>query len=234
MDDDVYFIVSGSVRVLVGPHHCDTREAPQVVGEMAAGCPGASRTANVIVGRGGAKILRVKGEIFRSVLNSFPDIKARYRDRYEEVARQNMAFISRPRGASGPAWWLISAGIGSAVSTAVFALGLGSAWSWPTIAFITAGTGAVSFVTMMLLDVPRLMLSLCLAAGFAIVYFGAMPILPEGSFVISPEWTPGISGSLEFGRSLSFAEQCVWLPLLVVVFFGAWRMYRDTSARSAK
>lgn len=233
-DDDVYFIVSGAVRVLVGPHHCDTRKATQVVGEMAAGSPGASRTANVIVDRGGATVLRVRGEVFRSVLRASPDIKARYNDRYEEVARQNMEFISRPRGASGPAWWMISAGIGLAASAAVFALGLGYGWSWPDIGFMTAGTGAAAFAGMMFMDAPRLVLSLCLAAGFAIVYSGAMSVLPEGSLVISPEWAPGISVDLEFGRTLSLAEQFVWLLLLLVVFFGAWRMYRDIAAGYTK
>ena len=233
-DDDVFFIVSGSVRVLVGTQHCDTREAPQAVGEMAAGCPGSSRTANVIVGRGGATVLRVRGEVFRSVLRAFPDIEGRYKDRYEEVARQNMKFISRPSKASGPAWWMISAGVGMASSLIAFALGLGYDWSWADIAAITAGSGVIGFVFMMFMDVSRLLLSLCLAAGFAIVYSGATSVLPEGSLIISPDWAPGMTVDLAFGRKLSLAEQLVWLPLLIVVFFGSWRMYRDTTAGSAR
>lgn len=233
-DDDVFFIVSGSVRVLVGTQHCDTREAPQVVGEMAAGRPGSSRTANVIVNRGGATVLRIRGDVFHSALRTSPGIEGRYKGRYEEVARKSMKLISSSPKASGPPWWMISSGVGLASSMTAFGLGLGYSWSWADIAVVTPGSGVIAFVLMMFMDVPRLLLSLCLAAGFTVVYFDATSVLPEGSLVISPEWAPGITVDITFGRKLSLAEQLVWLFFSIAVFFGAWWMYRETTADSSK
>lgn len=228
-EDDVYFIIAGSTHVLVGGRHCDTRQAPQVVGEMAAGSPGRSRTATVVVDPGGAAVLCVPGDVFRSVLKLSRTVRERYLARYEEVARQNMEVMSRPASRKEPEWWVISAGVGAIGGLAAFSFASVHDWPWAETMTLVFGAAGATFCLIMFMAVPRLLLSLCLAAGFGVVCLGAAPFLPSGYISISSEWLPGFDGDLEFGRSMELGERLIWLPCLLVVFIGSWMMYRKVT-----
>ena len=233
-DDDVFIIILGSVRVLVGAQHCDTREASQVVGEMAAGSPNYSRTANVIVDQGGATVLRVPGDLLRSILAASPEIMVRYKDRFEEVARQNMKLMSRPVKRTALSWWVISLGVGLTAGVITFAVALSFDWSSLHPLVIATGGGLFAFTAMMFMGIPQRLFSLCIAAGIGIILFVTTMSLPEGSLVVSPDWAPGIKIDLAFGRNLNPVQQIMGLISLCVVFFGAWRMHREAVEMESK
>lgn len=232
-DDDVFFIMTGSVNILIGKHLCDTREAPQVVGEMAAGSPGKPRTANVVIARGGATLLRVRACVLRNLLQRSTAIRERYSKRYEEVARQNAAFFGQVKRSSSLSPWVVPLVAGLGASIFAGAYGLSRGWASLDIIAVAFAMGTITCIFVMMLDASRMVLSLFLSAGFAIVAFGISYAMPEGTIVVSPEWLYGVEIDLAFGRTLTLSQQIAWLVGAVAVFvFAGWMYFRMTEISS--
>ncbi len=72
-DDDVFFIISGSVAIVVKGTHVQTRVAGQHVGEMAAIEPTQKRSATVIA-QDSLVVLKLTGQTFVEIGQKFPQM----------------------------------------------------------------------------------------------------------------------------------------------------------------
>ncbi len=94
-DDWIYFLVSGSVKVLVNNRHIATREACTHLGEMSVIDPQARRSASVISDSTTIS-LQVPADEFIKVANAHPEIWRRIASELASRIRQRNAFHRAP------------------------------------------------------------------------------------------------------------------------------------------
>ena len=92
-NDDVYFLLFGSTRVLIRSRSIDTRDAPDIVGEMAAMKPGEARSADVIVDTEGFEARIMLAHTFRDILSTNVEFNNRLIDKVDEVGRKNIRLL---------------------------------------------------------------------------------------------------------------------------------------------
>lgn len=228
-DDDVFFLLRGAVDVHVGSRRCDGREAPQVVGELAAASPGKPRTATVTAGPNGATVLRVQGQAFRDVLDAHPEVRRRHGDRVDEIMRQNTALAGQSLKSEGPVWWVVSASIGAsgAIVAGIYTWSVG--WGWSDVLLSAVAGGTALFILAMLLSVKRIIFTTMMTAAAAIIGIFA-PWSLSGSASIASESASWLDVSLAWGHQGDPGEKVIAvLALLALVgILGAfYRMLPD-------
>ncbi|MCT7313255.1 nucleotide-binding protein [Ralstonia sp. CHL-2022] len=106
-DDDIYFIISGSVRVMVNGRQMASRQAGTHIGEMALADPTARRSATTIAAEA-CVLAMVKSETFSEIANRHPNLwraiavetANRFRERNSSVRaprNQPIVFIGSTR-----------------------------------------------------------------------------------------------------------------------------------------
>lgn len=216
-DEDVFFLLRGSVDIRVGRRQCDSREAPQVVGELAASSPGKLRTATVVAASASVTALRINGQTYRDVLQDYPKIRERHQKRVDEIMRQNTASLDdRSSTDRGISWPFLSGGVGAAAAVLVGMYAWTSGWDWPHIILVSAGSGLAAFIFMITLSVRLMIGSLIVAAAAAIVAM-FVPFSWSGSASIDPDVMPWLNFSVAWGHQGGEAEKAVGAPILLIL-----------------
>ncbi|MET3122915.1 CRP/FNR family cyclic AMP-dependent transcriptional regulator [Oxalobacteraceae bacterium GrIS 2.11] len=94
-DDAVYFLLSGSVKVLVNDRAIATREAFAHLGEMSAIDPQARRSASVMAAVDSV-LLRITSEVFNQMLDTHPQIFRRVASELTGRLRERNSFHRAP------------------------------------------------------------------------------------------------------------------------------------------
>lgn len=87
--DDVFFLLSGKVEVLIGGKVIEKRRSPNVVGEMAAKKPGSPRMADVVCVGSGLLTYRLSATDFRALVLQFSGIRSRLDEMTDNLLRVN-------------------------------------------------------------------------------------------------------------------------------------------------
>lgn len=215
-DDDVYFLLRGEVDILSGKRRCDGREAPQVVGELAAASPGTRRTATVIAGASGVTALRVPADVFRGIRDTSPEVRRRHESRVGHIMRQNTLLAGLPDGERSLSWTKICTIVGAfgAILCGIYT------WSidWDAIDILvgTVACGIVLFAVMMWFSVKRMVMALILTASAAIIGLFA-PWSLSGNASIAPVETPWFDLSLALGWQGEPGEKVVPVVALLIL-----------------
>ncbi len=93
-EDDVYFIIRGSVFIETSGHRHANRHHGCHVGEMALLDPGSGRSADIIAGERGATVIKVSGSEMRSIGDTYPTLwRGIARDISERLRGRDSLFV---------------------------------------------------------------------------------------------------------------------------------------------
>lgn len=170
-DDEVYFVLFGSVQVFINSRFIDTRSSPEIVGEMAAMKPGEARSADVVVDSDVFEARVLSAGDFNEIVKSHPDFCKRLTELVDRVGRKNLRLLGEKPERSGLSWtWksAIAGGLmGGAALLATWAMQL-EMYSY----FLVAPSLAVAvFVAVLLLNPDLRYRNLSSAAGFGLIAF---------------------------------------------------------------
>ena len=150
LDNDVYFLLVGSVDIVVKLQRGSIREAPNQVGEMSAIELGRVRTATVVARSDEVAALRVSGISFRHIWSSSVgfqerlqvEMSSRHRERIlaGKVARSNNSFF----------WFLISLGVGFFAGVVAWYTLPSTEWTSSARSVTAGGIALLSFVFTLL------------------------------------------------------------------------------------
>jgi CRP-like cAMP-binding protein len=229
-DDCVYFMLSGKVEVRKSGQHIDFREAPDVVGELAAKRAGTPRTADVIVHSERLDTLVLSGTQFRKLIDEFPTFKTNLDEAVENLAHQKISQLGErsnkqpgePAKRDRSAWTKLSVGAGVAASLAAGLI----AWLAGVTAFEIAlaglSIGFLVFVCMLLANPLLRYRNMSSAAGYALI---GMTLYGSLSFVLTIDGKeidlPLIDFSVDTEIRLGALLICC-IALLGVTWIGGW------------
>ncbi len=170
-DDCVYFILSGSVEIIINDVHAAYQSVPSTVGELAAKKAGAPRTADVFVQSNELEALVLSGTDFRKLMREHPCFSNNLNSLVEAYARERMA--GHGQKSDEPSWMLISV-----ASSAVFALMSFAAWFWIGLTglsavFASLFSGMALFIALQFLNPALRYRNACTAAVFGIIVLAA-------------------------------------------------------------
>ena len=225
LDDDVFFIINGSVKIFINGVERDRWSAPEVVGELAAGMPGQSRSADVVASSEGVTALRIPGGIFRKLMADYPAVREVYNNRVQYLAHAKINQLwEKPKRANLP-WWVLAtaASIVMAPCFWIFTPRLGI----EGIEAIAASVifGLFFWVVLMLFDPARIPLRLAWISGIGVVFLIAYASW-EGEFSADPSAWHGLGFSLSFGHEYSLVEFVISVSGLIILSILSIREHR--------
>lgn len=226
-DDNVYFLLSGSVDIVFGSSLGSIREAPNQVGELAATKPGVPRSATVVAHTNEVAALMVSGRTFQQVYNSNNGFRQRLELEKDARFRERIAAGHVAKRQDAWAWPLISSA--AAAFSALVAWGVGNhlLWSQSAALFATGFSSVLTFILIMILN-PAFFWRRCFWATFmamiATSWFGRYVLVDigEGVQLVLGAQAKEVSG---FDAALQM------LPFLVVMMICAIRDHAATNGR---
>lgn len=220
-DDHVYFLLAGSVDILLKLQLGSIREVPNQIGELAAIKPGSERSATVIARTDEVAALRVSGAVFHSIYSSNQEFRwrldvevaTRFRERIAagQVAKTNVSM----------SWFFMSLGASAFISAFIWYLSSYLPWSLTT-RMLGVGLGGVLSLIFLLLQNPAFFWRRC----FGITLFAMIGTLALNHYLaidasqglqnLQFQWRAG--GGAEESSSASPLQA---LPFLVVMLICA-------------
>ena len=108
LSDCVFFIVSGQVSVWKNRRRCDERREGSSVGEMAVYDGRRARNANVIVKSETLVVIRLEGDVFRSIRSADVEFSNRAREWIHSTLNDRFEQHGKVNGSSDFVWLLFS------------------------------------------------------------------------------------------------------------------------------
>lgn len=150
LDNEVYFLLSGAVDIVVGSKKRSIREAPNQIGEMAAISPGSKRAATVIARSAEVAALKVSGNVFNEIWSSDAKFKGRLQQELSARHRESLVATLIAKENNSLVWFSISLGAGLLVSLISMFLLSSSSWTSEAKLLVAAGLGGISFLLTLL------------------------------------------------------------------------------------
>ncbi|TRW94303.1 cyclic nucleotide-binding domain-containing protein [Paracoccus sp. M683] len=226
-DDNVYFLLSGSVDIVFGNSLGSIREAPNQVGELAATKPGVPRSATVVAHTGEVAALLVSGRTFQQVYNSNNGFRQRLELEKDARFRERIAAGHVAKRHDAWAWPLISCVAAAIAAVVVWGVGNHLLWSQSAALLVTGFSSVLTFILIMILN-PAFFWRRCFWAAFIAMittsWFGRYVLVDigEGVQLVLGAHAKEVSG-------LHAVLQM--LPFLVVMAICAIRDHAATSRR---
>lgn len=200
-DDEVYFLLTGSVRITVGKTDAGNRDAPVAIGELAS-ILSTKRTASVNAEAGGVNAIRITGSEFRELFDQFEEVKKEF---YKQIGKllfdrlDQMATGNSPKKI--PTWLMqILVTLAGMVIGVIVLPSFGfSGWELVSGALCV---GIVFVAATILLNLVRLLFMAGLGAGTTAILYMVTGTIDIG-FVTDNTFLDGLSTWFSLRRDVS-------------------------------
>lgn len=179
--DEVFFLLHGSVRVLINSKYIDSRRAPEIVGEMAAMKPGEARSADVIVDSDNFEARIMSAHEFRGILSRNASFRNRLTNLVDEVGRKNIRLLGKNTKKRGLSWVAISA-IAGVLTGVVACIGIWTMQLNPYYFLGGLALAIVVFVGVLMANPDMRYRNLATTAGVGLI---ALALYGSASFALT-------------------------------------------------
>ena len=218
-DNDVFFLLAGSVDINFKNQLGSIREAPNQVGELAATKPGAARSATVIARTDEVAALRVSGSIFHSIYVSDGSFRQRLEIEKEARFRERIAAGHVVRQNASHFWFLTALASALVVACIVWFATYSLPWTQTTHIIGTLTASVLSFLTILVLN-PVYFWRRCFWVSF-VSMFGTLWFGRYVSIQFSEGFQMVFGAHTEGGSGVDAAIEA--LPFLAVMLICAIR-----------
>lgn len=227
-DDEVYFLLTGSVRITVGKTDAGTRDAPVAIGELAS-ILSTKRTASVNAEVGGVNAIRITGSEFRELFDQFKEVQDEFRKQIKNLLFDRLDQMAKGNSPKKIPTWLIQI----LVTFAGIIIG---AIILPSFGFggreLVGGAlvfGIVSVAATILLNPVRLLFMTGLGAGTTAIFYMVTGTIDIG-FVTDNTLLDGLSTWFSLRQGVSDTRYYFTVMALLAfccTFLALWYRARD-------